>query len=304
MEALNTILVVIDPTVDRDNAVDRAKLIAKAAHASVTLFINNTNSLTSHSFQYEGIDPEFFLNQQRLFAEHHQQLLDKLQQEFKQAKITVNTVFREEHSVSEAIIKEVSATRPDLVIKSTHHHTILQRALITNTDWHLIRKCPAPLLLVKPQPWLEGGSIVAAVDPMHRKAGQSELDSRLLETTTLLARLLSLSANVFHSYFPFVNTLFASGGSIAEELDYVRAQHLEKMQELLSANGISEDALTLSRGELVPQLIEHLESAQANILVIGSLSRNILERAIVGSTAEKILEDCPCDVLVIKAAAT
>ena len=68
----------------------------------------------------------------------------------------------------------------------------------------------------------------------------------------------------------------------------------------LSGYDIAEDNVELSEGELVPELIKYLKLVDANALVIGALSRNVLERAIVGNTAEKILEDCPCDVLVLK----
>lgn len=69
----------------------------------------------------------------------------------------------------------------------------------------------------------------------------------------------------------------------------------------MAEHGLAEDKLELSRGELAPDLVRYLKSSNANLLVIGALSRNFLERAIVGNTAEKILEDCPCDVLVMKA---
>ena len=40
MKNLNTILVVIDPTVLRDHVIDKAKLLAHRAKAKVELFIN------------------------------------------------------------------------------------------------------------------------------------------------------------------------------------------------------------------------------------------------------------------------
>src|SRR4029079_4444118 len=49
----------------------------------------------------------------------------------------------------EAIVRHVVATRPWLVAKDTHHHNVLQRTLFSNTDWSLIRDCPATLLPVK-----------------------------------------------------------------------------------------------------------------------------------------------------------
>lgn len=300
MQGLNSILVVIDPTVERDYTVNRARTLALATGARLTLFVNNNNALSEQSYLYEGIDPEFIVKQQKLINETHRKLLDKLKQEFESQGIQSQTLFTEHHNLSEGIVNAVNREKADLVIKSTHHHSILQRALITNTDWQLIRKCPKPLLLVKPRTWCEDGSIVTAIDPLHAKAEQSTLDHELLQTMLFLAKTLTLEPSVFHSYFPFVSTLFASGGEITVSLERIRVQHESKMREVLAAHAIDEDKMRLSKGELVPKLIDHIKSVDANLLVIGALSRNILERAIVGNTAERILEDCPCDVLVIK----
>ena len=45
MNKIKKMLVVVDPTVDRDFVIDRAKLIASATGASLHLFINNENTL-------------------------------------------------------------------------------------------------------------------------------------------------------------------------------------------------------------------------------------------------------------------
>ena len=62
-------------------------------------------------------------------------------------KVTVDVVW--DHPLDAAVIKKAAARDYWLVAKGTHHHNALQRTLLTQTDWHLIRKCPAPLLLVK-----------------------------------------------------------------------------------------------------------------------------------------------------------
>lgn len=300
MNSINDMLVVVDPTVDRDFVVDRAKLIAKATGATVQFFVNNADTLTEHSYLYEGMNGEFFLTQCRLLAERINKILANLVDEFDGDDITASYTYTTEHHLAEAIIRQVIELKPDLVLKSTHHHSIIKRSLVTNTDWRLIRKCPAPLLLVKTEPWHESGSIVTAVDPLHSKAAQSSLDQHLIDSVELLAKRLDQTACVFHSYFPFVSTMFPMGGETAEHMARIRHQHAKKLKELLADHAIAEDNIQLSHGDLVPTLIEYLKSVNANVLVIGVLSRNVFERAIVGNTAESILEDCPCDVLVLK----
>ena len=137
MISIKQILVVVDPTVDRDFVVDRALTIAQATSAHVNLFINNANSLNQLTYLYEGVDPDFFLKQRKLFTEHHRQMLEELAGEFNQSGISTTTAFEEKHNLAEAIIAQATQIKADLVMKSTHHHNLVQRSLITNTDWRL-----------------------------------------------------------------------------------------------------------------------------------------------------------------------
>jgi len=300
MDQIRKIMVVVDPTVERDFVIDRAKLLAKATGAALTFYINNANTLTEHSYIYEGVEGGFFERQRRLFEEHYQKILEEVVAECKEEKLSADSRFTEKHQLAEAIIEEMGALAPDLVLKSTHHHGALERTLITNTDWRLIRKCSAPLLLVKPDAWHDKGCVVTAVDPMHSKDEQSRLDHKLLTAAGQLAKQVGQPVRVFHSYYPFVSTLFPMGGESREHLDRIRDFHLSRVRDLAEEHDLTEEAIELSEGELVPSLVKYLDRIDANVLVIGALSRNIIERAIVGNTAEKILEDCPCDVLVMK----
>jgi len=67
----------------------------------------------------------------------------------------------------EAVIFWMRDCPADLVVKDTHHHSLGRRAFTTNTDWHLIRDCPVPLLLTKATVWAMPPVIMAAVDPGH-----------------------------------------------------------------------------------------------------------------------------------------
>jgi len=300
MAAIDSILVVVDPTVEHDFVLDRAKGILAHNKASVRFFINTSNTLTQHSYAYEGMDGHFLEKQRQLFVEHYQKVLHDLVEEFAALGVSATSAFTEEHNLAEAILAEIKEYDPDLILKSTHHHSVLRKSLITNTDWRLIRKCPKPLLLVKPRSWFEDGSIVASVDPLHTKAAQTKLDHQLIDTAESVAEAFGQTPRVFHCYFPFVGTMFPTASETSEQMQELKERHETKLNELLANHSIAPENVELARGDLVPSLINFLEKSNANILVIGALSRNIIERAIVGNTAEKILDDCPCDVLIIK----
>ncbi len=65
-----------------------------------------------------------------------------------------------------AVLEHAKSLGADLVVKDTHHHPLLKRTLITNTDWHLIRGCRVPLLLAKQAAWRVQPVFIAAVDPL------------------------------------------------------------------------------------------------------------------------------------------
>ncbi|MCY9871208.1 universal stress protein UspE, partial [Vibrio barjaei] len=62
-----------------------------------------------------------------------------------------------------AIVEEVFEGKHDIVIKATRKHDILESVIFTPTDWHLLRKCPVPVLLVKNSDWPEHANIIASV---------------------------------------------------------------------------------------------------------------------------------------------
>ncbi len=68
-----------------------------------------------------------------------------------------------------------------------HQHDRLESIIFTPTDWHLLRKCPCPVWMVKDQPWPEEGTALVAVnlsseDPLH-----DPLNLRLVKETLELA---------------------------------------------------------------------------------------------------------------------
>ena len=74
---------------------------------------------------------------------------------------------REGEPLHEAVLRRVAECEPDLVVKDTHVHPELRRALFSNADWHLVRSCPVPLLLSRTDAWPAQPRILAALDPAH-----------------------------------------------------------------------------------------------------------------------------------------
>ena len=261
--------------------------------------MSKPNALSPDSVNSKSLSSLFFKKQQQLFAEQYEKMLQVLRGEFSAMKIRVSAEFSSAKNSPDAILKKILEYKPDITIKSIQKPSSFN-ILITNTDWYLIQNSPCPLLLVKSQKWHPDGSIIAAVDPLHVKAQQNQLDHLLLDTAANLAGNLQLTPRAFHSYLPDMGTMFPKVLDAGEYIKEVKLNHKVKVEELSKSHGISSENVTLAKGDLIKSLLLCIKKERGNILVLGALSRNFVERAIVGSTAERILYDTPCDVLIMK----
>jgi universal stress protein E len=300
MKSINRLMVILDPDTDSDFIVQRAKLIAKKYNANVLLFMSKPNALNPDSISSKGLSSLFFKKQQRLFAEQYEKMLQVLRGEFSAMKIRATAEFSSAKNSSDAMLKKILEYKPDITLKSIQKPSTLKNILITNTDWYLIQNSPYPLLLVKSQGWHPDGSIIAAVDPLHVKAQQNQLDHLLLDTAASLAKTLELTPRSFHSYLPDMGTMFPKVLDAGDYIKEVKRIHQEKVEELSASHGIGPENVTLVKGDLIKSLLLCIKKQKGNVLVLGALSRNFVERTIVGSTAERILYDTPCDVLIMK----
>ncbi|GGG51864.1 hypothetical protein GCM10011403_06300 [Pseudohongiella nitratireducens] len=300
VQTFKRLLVIVDPDNEADYSVERAILLAFYYKASVRLIMHKPNAQTQQDMLVRERTRQLLAEQHQRVDEYYQSQLDKCLNRFSTQGIEAQARLGHDKNGDAWMQAQIQDYQPDLVIKSIQDQSRLSRILITSTDWKLVTSCPCPLLLVKAQPWHDSGCIMAAVDPMHSKAQQSQLDHLLLNTTVNLANRVQLNAKVFHSYLPDISNMFPKVINADEYIQEIRQQHLQSLRPLLAEHGLQEDALCLKRGNLIRTLSQVIRQEKVNILVLGALSRNFVEKAIIGSTAEKILHDTSCDVLVMK----
>jgi universal stress protein E len=162
----------------------------------------------------------------------------------------------------------------DLVVKDTHHHSAVARVLLTNTDWNLIRTCPLPLWLVKPQDFAETPVFVAAIDPMHQHDKPAALDDEILHISKALSDVVEGELHAFHSYDPRIAVATATANAyipVSLPFDEIEQQmhedHQKRFREITDFHKI-----------------EH-----GNAHLVAGLTH-----------AERTLEHLPCDLLIIK----
>tara|TARA_R110001592_G_scaffold1132_3_gene6662 strand:+ start:2101 stop:3000 length:900 start_codon:yes stop_codon:yes gene_type:complete len=299
MTAIINIVVVLDPTVIRDPVLDRAIMLAKTTQANIRVLVNCHSILGGKSY-FVGESPTSIATTQSVLQE---QILSSITEEFAANGVSVSFDLIESKYVVESILEFVTEVNADLVLKSTHSHSDLRKSIFTNTDWQLIRQCPSPLWFSKTGRWFPQGKIVAAVDPMHSHAEHVQFESTLIDYAEYVGLIAKQAVCVFHAYYVGAEsryskvTTFAGNGGL-------QTQHNQAIYRLLAAHNVNPENVQIVAGDVSEKLLSYLHSIRSNLLVIGALSRSRLERAILGSTAEKVLDETPCDVLVVGHGAT
>ena len=164
MQKISKIMCVIDLDAEAQYALQRGAWLAKNLGAELELLLCYYNEYLSDGRlgSYPSLE-----NAQEDILNGLRSRLESLAEPLRESGLVVNTTSTWDHPLYQGIVRHAIACDADMVFKDTHHHSALSRALLTNTDWNLIRTCPIPLWLVKPQEISDKPTFVAAIDPLH-----------------------------------------------------------------------------------------------------------------------------------------
>ncbi|WP_462320118.1 universal stress protein [Halochromatium sp.] len=218
------------------------------------------------------------------------------------------------------VIREVLRHDHDLVMKCVSAREPLA-ALFGSDDLHLLRKCPCPLWLGRPQDGLNYRRVLAAVDvePLaspKERAQQQALNAIILDLAAGLATSEFAELHVAHVWTALVEPILR-GGMIATPAEtkidaYIEAerrrhgQALEQVLVDLEAR-LGAEALRwlkpsrhLPKGSPREELPALAKRIDADILVLGTLGRTGVSGLLIGNTAEAVLQRIDCAVLAVK----
>jgi universal stress protein E len=304
MTQISRILCVIDPTQDSQPALQRASWYAEQSGAALDLLTCYYNEYLSGNRFFDSTS----LRKGRAeMLNVHKQKLEELAKPLRMSGLNVSTTAIWDNPLYEGIVRQSVALKADVVFKDTHYHSALSRALLTNTDWSLIRTCPVPLWLVSPVSVEEKPNIIAAIDPFNDHDKPAALDDQILMLGKEIATSVDGNLHAFHAYDPRAALATATANAyipVSLPLDEIerdmRQQHKKKFSEMTEFYGIPEDRAHLASGfthEVLPEIATDLSAV---VVIMGAVSRNKLKRLYIGATAEQTLGRLPCDLLVIK----
>ena len=299
MKKYQNILTVIDPTVEDQKALKRSIELANHTNANITAF------LTIFDFSYEMttmLSSDERETMRNSVIDDRLQWLKNLISTLNTTHLNISTKVVWHNRPFEAVIEEVLEHNHDIVIKGTHEHDKLKSVIFTPTDWHILRKCPCPVLLVKDHLWPEQGNIVAAINVGSDEPEHISLNEKITRQATDLATTIKANVHLVNSYpgTPVNIAIEIPEFNAADYNNSMLKHHQEAMNLHCDKYAIPKENTHVLEG-LPEDVIQALANKlDAELVILGTIGRTGLSAALIGNTAEHVIDRLNCDVLALK----
>lgn len=299
MATYQDVLVVLDPSTEQQKALARAIELAEHTACKLTAF------LSIYDFSYEMttmLSGEERESMRQAVITDREIWIQELLQQARNKGIACRVKVVWHNRPFEAVVQTVTDHGYDLVIKGTHDHDVLKSMIFTPTDWHILRKCPCPVLLVKEHAWPEQGNILAAVNAGSEKAHHKALNQLIIRQAKAMAAMLNAKVHLVNAYpgTPIHVAIEIPEFNPVEYNDSMRHHHVDAANALAGQFDITSDAVHVLEGmpeDVIPRIAKELD---AEMVLIGTIGRTGLSAAIIGNTAEHVIDRLDCDVLALK----
>lgn len=198
------------------------------------------------------------------------------------------------------VIREVLREGYDLVMMAAEGSCERGEALFGSAALQLMRKCPCPVWVIKPNQERCHARALVAVDPLSSDEIHQSLNVRIMELAVLLARIERSELHVVHAWQPQIDREPPGVRErLAQECARVHEDALHKLVASISTNDVRH-RIHLVRGD-APEIITALAwSIRADVIIMGTVCRSGIASLWIGSTAERVLRRVNCSVLAVK----
>ena len=149
----------------------------------------------------------------------------------------------------------------------------------------------ADVLLLSAISWNKKIKMLGAVDPLHEHARPFNIDEHIVNVLREWNQKLTTDWSIAHCCF-IASVLYKHEKTILK-------MHREEFSNFAKSLKISNDKMYCLEGLPEKSLKSHIRKNNINILVVGLIARNVLEQMWVGSTTVALMNNPPCDMLLV-----
>jgi nucleotide-binding universal stress UspA family protein len=199
------------------------------------------------------------------------------------------------------IAKAAQEIGADLIMVASHGRTGLERFFIGSVTNALIRVAHCPILIVgKGREGLDGFErVTAAVDlsPVSRNV----LAHAHAFASAHAGRVTLLSIHDIPELAPRGDDLLP-GFSTTSDLLALHDRKMALLEALVASAGLDREEVEVrseAASDAITAILASLAVGGADLAVVGTSGHNAWQRAILGSTATRVVAEAPCSVLVV-----
>lgn len=281
---MKTLLVATDLSPRSDRALNRALALAEELEARLVVL--------------HVIDDELPSSVADSLKEQAASIIDAQLDEFPTLKrenvtrkVVFGTVFRE-------ILKEADENETDLVIVGTHRNVGLSAMFLGTTVERVIRHGNTPVLVVTERVKGPYRRVLVGIDFSVYSRRAVEFALKFVPGGEIF---------LLHAYdVPFRG--FLTGRSIRDEVKKIHQEKMDamledEMQAFLQSLPSPPTGMKriMSEGTVGAVISNQTKKIRPDLLIVGTHGRTGVAHAFLGSVAEDLLSEPPCDVLAVKA---
>ncbi|WJG07619.1 universal stress protein [Aliiglaciecola sp. LCG003] len=313
---INKILCMIEADNHSIAALQQSKKIASAHQADITF---------ASVLKFSGSQKTFFQNQQEFNLKLKQVTDNKrieIQKWLSENDCKENNPI-EIHSGIGFVetVRSVIKNQYDLVIKCADDVDWLEQ-LFGSDDMHLLRKCPCPVLMLKPSQKETFKNILATVDindefdDLDEYRVQDNLNKKVLDYSAIFAASELSELHIGGAWEAYGEDFLRHGAFSHlsdDKVDFYTEQTRRECTEnmdLLIANmksTLGDDSVKylqpkvhLVKGKPAKEIPQMAKKYAIDLVIMGTVARTGIPGFVIGNTAESILQQVKCSILAIK----
>lgn len=194
------------------------------------------------------------------------------------------------------IIRHGRDAGADLIAVGAHGAHFVRDLLVGTTAERVVRKSDRPVLVVKQPPRRVYRRVMIATDFSQGSRQAVELALRLAPDAEV---------TLLHVYDDWFVLPMRRAGAKDEDIDSAHRQMLDALRPEMEQSLKDVQLIARAQRRIIPgypgtTIVEEVRRLGADLVVMGARGHGSVYYALLGSTAEHVMREAPCDVLVVR----
>ncbi len=196
----------------------------------------------------------------------------------------------------EVIVEIANEKKADLIVMGTYGRKGLNRLLMGSATSQVIVRSPVDVLVVKK----ECSDCTGSYNSVLLAYDGSEFSKKALSRACELSKLDGTEVTVLYVVPRYEEMIgFFRTSSIKNSMLQEAQKIVDGAKELASGQGV-EIRTVIEEGHAADRIISTAEKQRHDLIVMGSYGWRGVNKAIMGSTAERVIIDASCPILVVR----